>query len=612
MKRHRKPFGWVVFATTALAGCNSPAAKTGPEAPVTPSKEIASPIKFEEATQTAGIQFTHNNGAFGLLMMPEIMGSGVAWIDYDLDGYQDLFLVNSRDWTDAEIADFAKGDTAKTHPALLRNKASRKRSTSMLYRNNGDGTFRDVTKEAGFDFEAYGQGVAVGDYDNDGRPDLYLTALDRNFLFHNEAGKSFKEVSGPLGVKDAGWSTSAAWIDYDKDGKLDLFVCHYVKWSPKDDNYCESNGRNKDYCTPESYKGEICRLYHNDGARFSDVTDKTGISKTESGRALQAKALGVATSDFNNDGWPDIVVANDTEPNYLFENLNGKSFQEVGQDVGIALNEAGQARAAMGVDCADINRSGRESLIFGNFSNQMLSLYENQGNRLYVPIEAQSGVGEPSLKFLAFATIFADLDNDSLPDIFVATGHVVKDIEDTQRDVKFRERPLLFRNRGGGSKGVSFEEIGLKSGGPLAREVVGRGAASADYDLDGSVDLVLTANGDKAALFRNATSTGNKSIRITLEGTKSNRSGIGAVIDVTFGGATQRYTVRSGSSYCSQSELPVTAGLGANSKADVKITWPSSKVTELRDVVAGQMLLVNEDNGIVKQSELGAKGKAKR
>jgi enediyne biosynthesis protein E4 len=613
-KRMSGPFlasallGAVGVVTLTGGSCKNTGTTSSAQPPPAPAAPVS--VQFDDVSQKAGIQFRHNNGAFGLLLMPEIMGGGAAWIDYDSDGYQDLFFVNSRDWTDAEIAQFAAGPTGKKYPQLLKNKAQRKRSTSMLYRNNGDGTFKDVTKQAALDFETYGQGVCVSDYDNDGRPDLYVTALDRNFLFHNENGRKFKEVAQPMGVSSSGWSTSAAWVDYDKDGKLDLFVCRYVTWTPDKDIYCTTNGQTKDYCTPDSYPGETCRLYRNEGSKFRDVTEKTGIAKMATGRTLQGKALGVATTDFNADGWPDIVVANDTEPNYLFENMKGERFQEVGQEAGIALNESGQARAAMGVAFCDLNRTGRESLIFGNFSNQMLSLYENQGNRLFIDMAAQCGVGEPSLKFLAFGTIFTDFDNDGWQDIFVATGHVVKDIEEVQRDVTFKERPLVFRNLGRqpGRKDISFEEIGLKSGPALATRVVGRGVAEADYDLDGAVDLVLTTNGDKATLFRNATKTKNGAVRLTLEGTKSNRSAIGAAVEVSAGSEKVRYTVHSGSSYCSQGELPITAGLGSSAKADtITIRWPSGAVTELKDIAAGQALVVNEDRGIVKQAAFGQK-----
>jgi hypothetical protein len=585
---------FAILLLAALVGCGRKPQVIAADLPVAAP---AMDCRFTEITAQAGIKFTHVNGAFGAKLLPETMGSGAAFIDYDGDGYPDLFFVNSRDWTDEEVRAFTAG-SGKKYASLIPANRPRRRATCALYHNNGNGAFTDVTMQAGLDIPMYGMGAAVGDYDNDGRPDLYVTALGRDYLFHNEGNGRFKEVAAEAGVKDGGWSTSAAWVDYDRDGKLDLFVCHYVDWTPATDIYCTLDGRSKSYCTPQDYTGQTCRLYHNEGhGRFQDVSAKAGILR-QNGRKCQGKSLGVAVCDINNDGWPDIVVANDTEPNYLFQNNRDGTFAEVGQDAGIAVSESGQARAAMGVDAADLDHSGRMSLLFGNFSNQMLGLYQNHGGCLFIDIAPRSEVGQASLQFLAFGTLFVDVDNDGWPDIFAANGHVETDINRVQRDVTYAERPLLFRNEGRGQ----FKEIGLTSGEALKKPAVGRGAACADIDLDGAADIVMTVNGGAPILFHNDTGRRNNSLRVVLEGTKSNRSAIGAVVECKMGAETSRCMVRSGSSYCSACELPVTLGLGKAAKADaITIHWPSDKVTELKDVPANQIITVNEDRGIVKQ-----------
>jgi hypothetical protein len=590
---------FMLFTPTLLTGCrqDKPVAKASLSA-VAP----AVVVQFADITSNAGIRFKHNNGAFGAKWLPETMGSGVAFIDYNGDGYADIFLVNGRDWTDAEVHAFVRG-SGKNLTHLVPQKRTTKRCSCALYRNNRNGTFSDVTKQAGLDVEMYGMGASVGDYDNDGWEDLYVTALGRNYLFRNVRDGKFQDVAEEAGVKDAGWSTSAAWVDYDKDGWLDLFVCHYVEWTPATDIYCTLDGQTKSYCTPESYVGQVSRLYHNErNGHFKDVSEKAGIHRqvATAGRGakiLQGKSLGVAICDYNNDGWPDIVVANDTEPNYLFHNNRDGTFTEVGVEVSIAYNEAGMPRAAMGVDAADIDHSGYESLIFGNFSNQMLGLYHNRQGRLFIDIAPTSEVGRVSQQFLAFGTIFVDIDNDTWPDIFVANGHVENEINKIQRDVYYAERPLLFRNIGGGK----FVEIGLQSGEAMARPVVGRGCAYADIDLDGDADLILTINGGPAILFRNDGGNKNNSVRLILQGTKSNRSGIGAIVETKVGSEILRSMVRSGSSYCSQSELPLTIGLGRQLHAAFTIRWPSGKVTELKNLPANQIVTVNEEKGIVKQ-----------
>jgi hypothetical protein len=571
----------MLLAAPVIAGCRKPADAPKAVAPA------AAPVQFSDVTVASGIRFVHNNGAVGGKWLPETMGSGCAFIDYDSDGHPDIFLVNSRDWTPDEQRRGKMSQPSRPgRPGIC-----------ALYHNRGDGTFEDVTKKAGLAVQAYGQGVCVGDFDNDGHDDLYLTGLGRNYLFHNDGDGTFREVSEKAGVKDSGWSTSAAWLDYDRDGHLDLFVCHYVKWTPETDIYCSLDGQHKSYCRPEAYPGESSKLYHNNGnGTFSDVTAKAGLAKDSQGRVLQGKSLGVALCDYNGDGWIDLAVANDTEPNYLFRNNKDGTFTEQGTPAGIALSDTGEARGAMGIDTADYDHTGRDSLVIGNFSNQMLALYDNQGNGLFIDKAPATEVGRSSLLSLAFGCFFFDMDNDGWPDILTANGHVEDDISRVQKDVQYAQRPLLFRNLGGGQ----FQEIGLKVGDAFARPIVARGAAHADIDGDGDSDLLITTNGGPAYLFRNDGGSKTTSVRIRLVGAKSNRSAIGARVVAQAGGVTLRRMVQSGTSYCSQPELPITLGLAGQPEAtSVEIAWPSGGATKLEHVKAGQTVTVREGAGIV-------------
>ncbi len=586
------------ISAISIYGCGP---KHNAHVPSNVNSNPAVSITLNDMTQPAGIRFSHNNGAFGAKLLPETMGAGVGFIDYDQDLDPDLFVVNGRDWTHKEMEAFKNGagrDMASSIPAKLPKRGG----TCRLYQNNGNGTFTDVTDGSGIDVPMFGMGVSVGDYDNDGRPDLYVTAVGRNYLFRNVGPGAFQDVSQQAGVRDSGWSAGSAFLDYDKDGKLDLFVCHYVEWTPATDIFNTVDGKSKAYTTPEQYTGQACRLFKNvGGGRFADVSAKAGILKRKgnaesAGKPLLGKSLGVAICDYDANGWPDIVVANDTEPNYLFRSNGDGTYNEVALEAGAALSESGVARAAMGVDAGDIDGSGRESLLFGNFSNQMLGLYKNQSGRVFMDVAPTSEVGRASLPYLSFGVCFVDVDNDGWLDIFTANGHLDEDIDTIQQDVKYRERPLLFRNTSDGT----FVEVGARVGPDFARPIVGRGAAYADIDLDGDLDLAITTNGGPLYLFRNDGGTKNESIRLVLEGTKSNHLGIGAEVAVKAGNEVVRRTVRSGSSYCSQSEIPLTIGLGQQMKADsVTIKWPSGKTTQLRDVSSRQIATIHEDAGIL-------------
>ena len=530
----------------------------------------AQTITFRDITAQAGIHFTHNNASFGKKWLPETMGPGCAFIDYDNDGWPDILLVNGQDW-----------------PGHPKSGAT----TPKLYHNNHDGTFTDVTQKSGLGISLFGLGVAVGDYDNDGFDDIFITAVSQSHLFHNNGNGTFTDVTKSAGLWGPNeFSTSAAWVDYDRDGKLDLVVASYVQWSEQGDLYCTLDGAHKSYCTPESYKGVSPRLWHNlGGGKFEDATQKAHFYDPTS------KSLGIAVLDYNNDGWPDILIANDTQPNKLYLNKKDGTFEERAVSAGIAFSEDGIARAGMGVDAVDYDRTGFASIVITNFSNQMLSLYHNEGNGLFVDEAPRSEVGRASLVTLGFGCFFLDYDNDGWQDIFVADVHIENDIERVQKRVTYAEPPHLFRNRGNGK----FDEVTDKVGVGFAAPKVARGAAYADIDNDGNLDILLMTNGGPAHLYRSTGGT-NQSLRVKLVGTKSNRDGIGAIVRVSSGGGKQWLMMKSGSSYLSQSELVLTFGLGSNSKADrVEIQWPSGQVDRLTNINTGQTITIQEAKGVV-------------
>jgi hypothetical protein len=549
---------FVLAAAATVAGNSS-----GPAA--------TSAVRFRDITQQSGIHFAHNNGAFGKKFLPETLGPGVAFIDYDKDGWPDIFLVNGTDWPG--------------HP--------QKRTPPKLYHNNHDGTFTDVTHKAGLDVEIYGMGVAVGDYDNDGFDDLFVTALGQSRLFHNNRNGTFTDVTQKAGLNGPReLSTSAAWVDYDKDGRLDLVVGNYVQWTQETDLYCTLDGKNKSYCTPESYKGTAARLWHNRGdGTFEDVTQRAGLGEPTS------KTMGIAVLDYDNDGWPDLLFSNDTQPNKLYRNNGNGTFSEKGVIAGVAFSEDGVARAGMGVDAADYDHSGYPSVMITNFSNQMLSLYHNEGKGLFVDEAPQSAIGRATLLTLGFGCFFFDYDLDGWPDIFIANGHIDPEIQKVQANVKYAMPPHLFHNLGKGK----FEEVTSSMGPAFTTPRVGRGAAYADINNDGRLDLLLSTNGGPVYLFRNeaqASNGANRSLRLKLVGTKSNRDGIGAVVRLTSGGDTQTQMLRSGSSYLSSSELVLTFGMGQRDKADtIEIRWPSGQIDRLSNVGTAQTITATEGQG---------------
>ncbi len=543
-----------------------------------PTATLVPPVVFTDVTAAAGVKFVHNNGAFGKKYLPETLGSGCLFLDVDNDGWQDVLLIDSTNWP------------GHAGP----------RSRPRLYRNNGNGTFTDVTKGSGLDVELYGMGGAAADYDNDGRTDVFITAVGGSRLFHNNGGGTFTDVTSRAGIAAGGFATSALWFDYDNDGKLDLFVARYVDWSIDKDLFCTLDGKTKSYCTPESYKGQSALLYRNRGdGTFEDVTKAAGLSDPTS------KALGVAMLDVDSDGFMDLFVANDTQPNKLYRNRGNGTFTDVAVGAGVAFSEAGVARAGMGVDAADYDGSGRPSLVIGNFSNEMMALYHNEGTGLFIDEAATAGIARPSLLTLTFSCFFFDVDLDGRLDIFAANGHVADDINRVQPRVTYAQPAHLFRNVGAGR----FEEITSELGAALQRPVVARGAAYADYDNDGDLDLLVTENHGPARLLRNDGGNRRNALRVKTVGTTANRDGIGARVEVVLaGGARQWQLVRTGSSYCSQSELPLTFGLGdAERVAEIRVKWPGGRVETIAGTPANQVITVQEGKGVIDAKPLRKK-----
>jgi enediyne biosynthesis protein E4 len=529
---------------------------------------VAPAFRFADVTQRAGIQFQHNSGAYGGKLLPETLGSGCAFLDYDADGWQDILLINGMDWPGHK----------------------RQRSTLRLYKNNRNGTFSDVTKAAGLDVEMYGMGVAVGDYNNDGFPDIFITCVGQNKLFRNTGKGTFMDVTRAacLGERQA-FSTSALWFDYDRDGLLDLFVCNYVRWSPEHDVFCSLDGKHKSYCTPEAYRGDTCWLFHNRGdGTFEDVTPISGIFDTSS------KSLGVAMLDYDQDGWPDLLVANDTQPNKLYKNLRNGKFKDVAVEAGLAFSTEGKARAGMGVDVADFENSGTPGIAITNFDNEMIGLYRSVRPGTYDDISIPAGVGLASKNSLGFGCAFLDVDLDGWLDLAVANGHIEETVRNIHGNVGYAQPPQLFLNQGG-----KFQDVAADVDGGFAEPKVARGLAYGDFDRDGDLDILLTTNNGPAYLYRNDQLAGNRSIRFRLIGTKSNRDAIGAVVRIFYNGQSQSRMVKGGSSYLSQSELPVTFGLGKRDKvARVQIEWPSGAKEEFKDLDAHRAYQALEGKGL--------------
>ena len=516
-------------------------------------------FRLTDVTTAAGLQFQHNSGAYGGKLLPETLGSGCAFLDYDADGWQDILLVNGMDWPGHK----------------------QRRSTLRLYRNNRNGTFTDVTRVAGLDVEIYGLGVAVGDWNNDGYPDLLVTTVGQNRLFRNTGKGTFVDVTQSSGLAGrVGFSTSALWFDFDRDGLLDLFVCNYVKWSAEHDVFCSLDGKTKSYCTPEAYRGDTCWLFRNRGnGTFEDVTARSGIFDSSS------KSLGVAMLDYDGDGWPDLFVANDTQPNKLYRNMRDGTFKDVAVEAGLAFSAEGRARAGMGADAADFDNTGRPGVAVTNFDNEMIGLYRTVARGVYEDVAGRAGVGLPSRNTLGFGCAFADVDLDGRLDLIVANGHIEETVRNIRGNVGYAQAPHLFLNQGNGT----FRDVAAAAGRDFSQPRVGRGLAYGDFDRDGDLDLLMTTNNGPAALLRNDQLGGNRSVRFRLTGKKSNRDAIGASVRLFFEGLSQSRLVKTGSSYLSQSELPVTFGVGRRDRVDrVVIEWPSGRSDEYKNLATSK------------------------
>ena len=525
------------------------------------------PIVFTDITGPAGIRFIHHNGAAGNKWYPELFGGGVAVLDIDADGWPDLLFVNGQDW-----------------------KAGGRRFPHGLYRNNRDGTFRDVSAGSGFDIvDVYGLGASVADYDNDGKDDVFMTTVDGGRLFHNEGSGRFVDVTAQAGIRNADFAVSAAWLDYDRDGLADLFVGNYVQWSPETEVICAQDGV-RGYCGPNTYKPRAPKLYRNRGSgRFEDVTLRAGLDHQTD------KAMGVAVLDYNVDGWPDVFVGSDRVPAKLYRNDGRGGFVDEGLRAGVALSENGAARANMGVDAADYDRSGRPHLVVGNFLNEMLGLYHNRNGTAFVDVAPRSEVGRASLLNVTWAVFFLDYDLDGFLDIFAANGGTDESQAMDSR-ARLSQRPLLLRNRANGT----FENVTAALGAAFNRPIMGRGAAYLDFDGDGDLDVVVATLAGPAYLFRNDGGNRRNWLRVRTIGSQSNRSGLGAVVRVTSASGTQWQTVHSGSSYASQSELALTFGLGADPRVSaLEVQWPAGKTQTFADVGPNRVVTVDEELGLL-------------
>ena len=534
-------------------------------------------VTLVDITPQTGIDFVHQNSPTTRKYLIETMGGGVALFDYDDDGWLDVLFTNG-----APLADPMPADARPTKSDTFANR---------LYRNNRNGTFTDVTRSAGIGGvgTGYGMGVAIGDYDNDGNQDVYLTAYDANTLYRNDGRGHFRDVTAKAGVAAGGWSVSAAFFDYDNDGWLDLIVTRYVDWSFARDIYCgEKRPGYREYCHPSAFPETTNVLYRNnhDGT-FTDVSQRTGIA------SAKGRALGVAVGDYDGDGWPDFYVANDAVPGMLFHNNQGRSFTETALAAGVAVNGDGRAIAGMGVDFGDYDNDGRADLFVTSLSNETYSLYHNDGQGAFSFVTGPAGIGEASAPYAGWGTRWVDLDNDGWKDLFVAQGHVLDTIELTSDHLKYLQPPLLLRNIAG-----RFVRMTQPAGEALSKKWAGRGVAFGDLDNDGDVDIVVATCGDRPHVLRNDGGNAGHWLSLSTVGSRSNRDGAGATITVVgASGLTQYFAVTSGSSYLSASDKRVLVGLGRDRTArSITIRWPSGAVQTLRDVQANRAITLKESD----------------
>jgi hypothetical protein len=542
-------------------------------------------VPFTDVTASAGIHFRHENGARGKKLLPETMGGGCAFFDFDEDGDQDLLLVNGQQWPWDKDASAAAPST-----------------TLALYRNDGTGQFEDVTKDSGLDISLYGMGAAVGDYDRDGRVDIFISAVGTNRLFHNEGEGKFRDVTDATGIGGAAdeWSSSCGWLDYDSDGDLDLFVCNYVKWSREFDESqgFQLTGGGRAYGRPQNFEGTFPYLYRNEGeGKFTEVAEAAGLRvRNRATNVPLAKSLGVTFADFDEDGRIDIIVANDTVQNLLFHNQGDGKFAEVGAVAGVAFDMSGNARGAMGIDAARFRDNDAIGIAIGNFANEMTALYVSHGDQMQFMDEAIStGLGPNTRLELTFGVFYFDYDLDGRLDLFAANGHLEEDINRVQPSQHYAQPPQLFWNCGRQQDTEFLPVPADNCGKDFVQPMVGRGSAYADIDGDGDLDLVVMGSGQSPRLLRNDQQLGHHWLRFKLTGTKANHDAIGAWIEVHVGESILKRQVMPTRSYLSQSELPVTFGLGEPTSVDrAVIRWPDGTTQELHELPVDTLIVVEQ------------------
>ncbi len=548
-----------VLVCAALPCCFVPLVRTAEKEPV---------VQFRDVRGSAGITFQHDNAGSPEKYLIETMGGGAAWLDYDNDGYVDLYLVNS-------------AATKVYQPA--------RPLSSALYRNNGDGTFADVTAKAAVGAERlFGMGVAGGDYDNDGFTDLYVIGYGRSILYHNNGNGTFTDVTQRAKIANSGkWGSSGAWFDYDRDGRLDLVIANYLDFTPERNLICVDNGH-RSYCHPNKYHGQSPTLYHNNGdGTFTDATRSSGIG------AFSGNGLGVVTFDFNDDRWPDIFIANDSMQNFLFTNQRNGKFQEVGVESGVAFSEDGKAEAGMGVDAADYDRDGKLDLFVTHLDLELNRLYRNRGDGSFEDATFGSKIGSRNFRMSGFGTRFIDYDNDGWQDLFIANGHVLDNIELFHKETAYAETKTMYKNVRG-----KFDDVTASLGPDFQVPRVSRAAALADYDNDGDIDILVTNNGQAPELLQNDGGNQNHWMEVRLYGTRSNRDGIGARVVVKSGGATLVEEAKGGMSYQSSHDPRLHFGLGAAARVDsIEVRWPSGVVDRLAGLAVDRIVGVKEGAG---------------
>ena len=540
---------------------------------ISAGRSASAVVVFIDISESAGIEFVHHNAASREKFLIETMGSGCGWIDYDSDGLMDLYLVN--------------GAATQAHQPKIA-------PASVLYRNNGDGTFSDVTDQAAVGAEGlFGMGVAVGDYDNDGLQDLFVVGYDRSILYRNEGEGRFSDKTTSAGVSNAGrWGSSAAWFDFNRDGLLDLIVANYVDWTPATNVRCGNAGEEyRAYCHPDTYSGQSPTLYLNQGeGRFKDVSESSGLSLS------RASGLGVVTFDYDRDGWQDIFIANDAMANSLFRNNGDETFEEVAYSSGIALSEDGKAEAGMGTDAADTNGNGWMDVFVTHLDFEHDRLYGNLRQGIFEDRTFGAKLGYATFNYSGFGTKFFDFDNDGAKDLFIANGHILDNIHLYHAEVAYAEQNMLYKNDGTGQ----FSSVGDRLLGDLKERFVSRGAAVADFDNDGDVDVLVSNNGQKAQLFRNSGGNGNHWLQIQLVGRESNRDGVGARVKVVAGDLTQYDERKGGTSYQSAQDPRLHFGLGHRVLVDlVEVGWPSGLCEIFESLEGDRTIIIEEGTGTV-------------